>query len=580
MAQKTVKSLKNKNISQLVFMTAWVVFAAPALAAAAPGADSADKKAKNESAAQPARGLGEYLSGRFARSHGDGGNAQQYLQKAHTEDPKNLAIAAQLRDSLIQEGKIDEAIKVAQSSYQFSKKEAISNLLLALQAVKKNDFVAAAKFFEGSADETAGQLWLPLVNGWVDVGRGALKKPLTVEGLSATVGSARTVANYHLGLINAAAGFTDAAAENFANAVDEPTNPPARVMNAILQFNSKNKSPKALEKLTQAYLQTHPEYVTDTSEPFVDSPASGVSEVLFTMATIALRAQMPRDTVVYLQLALYAKPEFPIASVMLGSAYEQLKDYEKSNAAFAKVPQGNEYYTQVQQYIAGNLNNMGKTTEALAMLDQMITGDKAADALMTKGDLLRSHKRFAEANDVYTQALAKLPEKHPMRWAVYFALGVCNERLGKWNDAEKNLQKALAINPNQPDVLNYLGYGWLERGEHLDEARGMLEKAVKARPNDPQIVDSMGWALYLSGRHQEAVPYMEKAVELLPGDPEVNSHLGDVYWRVGRKNEAKFQWERALTFNPDAKLEEVLQKKLKDGLPAIKVADKADAKSL
>ncbi|MBY0406879.1 MAG: tetratricopeptide repeat protein, partial [Rickettsiales bacterium] len=152
-------------------------------------------------------------------------------------------------------------------------------------------------------------------------------------------------------------------------------------------------------------------------------------------------------------------------------------------------------------------------------------------------------------------------------WPILFARGSCLERLGRWPEAEKDLQAALALKPDQPDILNYLGFAQLEHGEDLDEAREMIARAVAARPGDAQIIDSMGWVLYLQGEYEESLAYMEKAVELLPSDPTVNDHLGDVYWRLGRKTEAQFQWNRALSYAPEPKLVEAIQKKLKDGLP-------------
>jgi Flp pilus assembly protein TadD len=189
------------------------------------------------------------------------------------------------------------------------------------------------------------------------------------------------------------------------------------------------------------------------------------------------------------------------------------------------------------------------------------------DAWVTKGDLLRIHGHFADAVVAYSEPLKRLPELGDDAWAILFARASCLDRLGKWPEAEKDLQQALVLKPDQPDVLNYLGFTRLEHGESLQEAGVMIAKAVKARPNDAQIVDSMGWVLYLQGAYQEATQYLEKAVELLPGDPEVNDHLGDVYWRLGRKTEARFQWERSLSFSPQDKLSNSIHKKLKEGLP-------------
>ena len=117
-----------------------------------------------------------------------------------------------------------------------------------------------------------------------------------------------------------------------------------------------------------------------------------------------------------------------------------------------------------------------------------------------------------------------------------------------WDAAEADFRAALEIDPEQPQVLNYLGYSLVERQEKLDEALSMIERAVEARPESGYIIDSLGWVLYRMGRYEDAVSHMERAVELMPVDPVVNDHLGDVYWAVGRKLEAEFQWRRALSF--------------------------------
>ncbi len=139
-----------------------------------------------------------------------------------------------------------------------------------------------------------------------------------------------------------------------------------------------------------------------------------------------------------------------------------------------------------------------------------------------------------------------------------------------WPAAEADFEKALALRPDQPSVLNYLGYSYLERHEKLDEALGMIERAVAARPDDGAFVDSLGWGLYRLGRYDEAVTQMERAVELMPIDSVVNDHLGDVYWAVGRTREAEFQWSRALSFGPTDETEAArIRRKLEVGLDKV-----------
>ena len=170
------------------------------------------------------------------------------------------------------------------------------------------------------------------------------------------------------------------------------------------------------------------------------------------------------------------------------------------------------------------------------------------------GDLLRGEDRFAEAEAAYTRALQRLPAIDRRHWRLLYARGIAYERTKRWPQAEADLLKALELEPEQPFVLNYLGYSWVDQGLNLDRAKAMLHRAVELRPEDGFIVDSLGWAYFRLGEHDKAVTYLERAVELEPGDPVINDHLGDGYWRVGRTREARFQWQRALTFEPEPEL--------------------------
>ena len=137
-------------------------------------------------------------------------------------------------------------------------------------------------------------------------------------------------------------------------------------------------------------------------------------------------------------------------------------------------------------------------------------------------------------------------------WSLYYFRGIALERSNQWPKAELDFKKALELQPNQPYVLNYLGYTWVDKGVHLDEAMAMLKRAVDQKPDDGYIVDSLAWAYYRLGNYDKAVIYQEKAISLDPSDSVLNDHLGDIYWKLGRRDEARFQWQRALAFKPDA----------------------------
>ncbi len=136
-------------------------------------------------------------------------------------------------------------------------------------------------------------------------------------------------------------------------------------------------------------------------------------------------------------------------------------------------------------------------------------------------------------------------------WRLYYMRAIARERSGRWQDAEVDLSKALALKPDQPEVLNYLGYSWVNRGVKVKDGMAMIQRAVDAQPEEGAYVDSLGWAYYRLGQYGTAVDTLERAVSLMAGDPEINDHLGDAYWKAGRRTEAQFQWRAVLTLKPD-----------------------------
>lgn len=162
-------------------------------------------------------------------------------------------------------------------------------------------------------------------------------------------------------------------------------------------------------------------------------------------------------------------------------------------------------------------------------------------------------------------------------WVLFYQRGICYERSGEWAKAEADFFLALDMEPDQPLVLNYLGYSWLEMGLNYQEALDMIRRAVAARPSDGYIVDSLGWGYYRIGDFENAVKELERAVELRPVDAVINDHFGDALWRVGRKREAEFQWRRALSFDPEEKDAKRILRKLEVGLDVVLAEEATDA---
>ncbi|MET0182916.1 MAG: tetratricopeptide repeat protein, partial [Caulobacterales bacterium] len=276
------------------------------------------------------------------------------------------------------------------------------------------------------------------------------------------------------------------------------------------------------------------------------------------------------DGLVILSLATMLDPTLDAAQLAFAESQRDRGHNEAARAALARLPQASPYAETASLMSAWTLRDDGEQEAALAAARQAAaTGGRRSKTAYA--DLLRTYDHYSEAEPLYTELIGEGSDD----WRLYFARGASRERLGRWSDAEADLQHALQIEPDQPDVLNYLGYSWVDRGEHLQEGLALITRALEARPNSGAILDSLGWAHYRLGDYEMALGYLERAVELEPSDPILNDHLGDCYWRVGRRVEARFQWRRVLTLKPSGDLEAQAQSKIEAGLPRTPLAENA-----
>lgn len=290
------------------------------------------------------------------------------------------------------------------------------------------------------------------------------------------------------------------------------------------------------------------------------TPARGAAIALYGMSAIFQQEHDPTSSLASLSLALMLDPAFDGARIAFAQQQNQLGHPALARAMLANVPADSPYAGSARTIEAWVLLDAGDNEAALTLAaNNAASGDPRATR--TLADMYRSLGRYGEAEPLY----ARLIELQPGDWRLYFARGAARERLGRWPEAEADFQEALRLSPDQPDVLNYLGYSWVDRGERLREGLALIERAVELRPLSGAIIDSLGWAHYRLGDYPRALDLLERAVELEPADPTLNDHLGDVYWRMGRRIEARFQWERALSFAPDDP--DAIRAKLEAGLP-------------
>jgi tetratricopeptide (TPR) repeat protein len=382
----------------------------------------------------------------------------------------------------------------------------------------------------------------------------------------------------HAALILDLAGQKKEAARHYERSYKlDPT--ALRVVQSYGSFLSRQGNNADALKVFAAFdeaLPRHPLIVEATNELkagkklplMVDTPQAGAAEVLYGLGASFGRRGGEDLGLIYLQLSLYLAPSHPLALLSLGDLYEALKKPELANKAYERVLLNSPLHRYAQIQLALNLDSLDRTDEAKASLEKVIAADPTdLEAIMAFGNVLRGRKQFAECADVYSKGVDTIGKPEKSNWVIYYFRGICFERAKQWPKAEADFKRSLDLYPDQPHVLNYLGYSWIDQGINLDEGMLMIKRSVEQRADDGYIVDSLGWAYYRLGNMDEAVKQLERAVELKPEDPTVNDHLGDAYWRVGRMLEARFQWSHARDLKPEPDDLVKIEAKLKSGLP-------------
>ncbi|MEI6440465.1 MAG: tetratricopeptide repeat protein [Alphaproteobacteria bacterium] len=300
--------------------------------------------------------------------------------------------------------------------------------------------------------------------------------------------------------------------------------------------------------------------------PAVPTLKQGAAQAVMAPAIVISGAKQNQMALAYLRLALRLDPNLNSAWLMVGDLLQESGDREGARQAYGMAKPGSPEYLAAQSKLAWSYQAAHDPTTALAMAKALASkGDP--DAKLTFSDILRSNGKYEESAQVLTEVMGPTPD-----WHLLYARGVCYDRAGRWAEGEADLLSALKQQPDDAEILNYLGYSWIDRGQHLDTALGMIQKAVGQSPRSGAIIDSLGWAYFRLGDFKKAVETLENAIELEAGDPDINNHLGDAYWRVGRKDEAIFQWRRVLTLDPDPKMKAEVDQKLAKGLPDIVVS--------
>lgn len=537
-----------------------------ACAAADPSSGSSSKISPRHGLDEPSGVFGQFLTGRFAMSQAD-------PQAAATQFLRGLAARPDDQD-LLQQAFIASLVAGRPEAVQLAKRlpdSQAAQLLLGQVEVRAGRWKAAEQRFQSLPRQGLTQLLQPLLVAWTQQGDGRTDAALATLRPFMEGQRYRGAFTLHAAMIADQAGRTADAAKLYRQARAEFGGMNLRLAQVLASWEARHGQPGEAQRTFAAMATDAPDMaiampalVASSMTPPVPRAIDGIAEAYIALAA-NLRAQDGGEfAMLLLRLALDLRPDFTAARLLAAEILETQHHFENALQMLASVPSEDPLIAPVRLQRAALAERLGRTEDAMHEL-QRIAHDYPDSPLpvMREADLLRLKLRFTEAIAVYDRAIARMKTPGPGDWLAYYDRGICYERSRQWSKAEADFKHALSLSPDQPYVLNYLGYSWADMGQNLAEARQMIEKAAQRRPNDGAIVDSLGWVMLRQGEVSDAVKTLERAVELDPQDASINGHLGDAYWAAGRKLEAVYQWRRALIFNPEpddvAKLEAKLQ---------------------
>lgn len=534
---------------------------------------------------------GAYLAGRAAAGDNHMDLAVAYFRQASAFKIPDKTMSNDLQHDilimLLVDGNFKDAVEQANSIKDEPSRDHFYHLTLATDDFTKKKYENVKKHLKFKNPSELENITSGLLNAWAVFGSGDRNK--AINGLKKLRGpvSYDIFVNYHMALMSDIAGKKQDAERYYSKALANRQAGIAapdtyeRIINAYASFQSRNNNKEGALKTIQigernfsgrnAFKNMRIQLEKNLPlDMLVKTPQDGAGEALYNIGTSVKGELSENFTLLYLQLALALRPQNDATLYQIASVFSQTSSKDKAIDFYKKIAPNSFYSDDAKTNLAFNLADLNDTEGAIKLLSELEQKypDDQAISLALAGIYLAKTKDYGKAVEVMDRAIAHIPDTKKRDWFLYNIRGMAEERSNLWDKAEADFRKALELSPDQPDVLNYLGYSLIIRNEKLDEALKMVKRAVALSPQNGEIVDSLGWAYFKLGRYDDAVITLEQAIKLKSGEATINDHLGDAYWKIGRKLEATYQWKHALAYNPEpediAKIEEKLKVGLKD----------------
>ena len=536
------------------------------------GAGSQSSIAGNADA-RPVSTYGLLLAGQVASDAGDSAGAADYFKRASQQDPEAAFLRGRAFTSALLAGDVPAAAQLAPGPEEGTLAEQqLGRLTIAANAMaemRPHDALTALTG-EFAAPNRAADL---LMQPWAAAAAGDWKSALTLPDAKGDR-LIDELSRLNQAMLYERAKHYDLAEAAYKQLLSEG-DAEGLVTGSYVDFLERRGRRADAVAVCDTALKDDPEArslqslrdqaASKAAAPPMPSLDQGAAQALLAPAAIFLAEKQPQLGLAYLRLILRLDPARDEAWMLVGDTKGAMGDVDGARLAFLQVQAGSPDYVDARGRLISTYDQPGDAAKVLDLAQETVKlAPNDDEALALLASALSGAERYDESAKVMDTLMAHLGAQ--AGWEAYYMRGVALDQSGHWPEAERDFRKALDLKPDASDVLNYLGYSWIDRGERLQEAKAMIEKALSAKPDSGAMVDSLGWAYYRLGDFNQAVEQLERACELEPADPDINDHLGDAYWRAGRRIEARFQWERVLSLEPSAKLRAAVELKLKDGL--------------
>lgn len=510
----------------------------------------------------------KYIESVISARRGDYANASNAIASALSLFPDNEDLLKRTFQHAIVTGDMDIAVIIATKLEGWKLTDPLMRIVLTVHKIKDGKYYEAEKMISNYQPFGVYDIIFRILKVWVQVGKGNFEQAYKVLDDASKSKIYESLMSYYRALVYETEGKYKEAEKHYLLTIK---NKPDYVYayKALAYFYIRQDKKDKADEVFLNYKKVNPTSMLDANKlekRKIKNIHEIISDSLFEMAIFFYKLHGINDTYSHLNMSIYLNENFDEARLMLANILESDNQYERARKLYETIPENSPLYLKAVFGIARCYEEMDKFDDGIATLIKLNESRNDIEITAYIADMMLRFKKFEEASKLYDEIITKIEELARRHWVLFYSRGVAYERMGEWEKAERAFFKALELEKDQPETLNYLAYTWLDRGINYKKALEMLEIAFSKRKNSPHIMDSYGWALYKNGDIENALKYMETALDIMPYDPTLNNHLGDIYWDIGRKREAFFQWNHAISFEADE-------------TEAAKIRAKIDAKS-